>query len=143
MHQILTGLLLFISLYILLDIFLKYHTIGLFTEEIRTSIFGNDQEYIDPMSKSIFLEFIHMEIFFSMMILLTLNAIFIRLNHTRPYTAMIANATMLSALLSLVSIAVAYFFLSELISFYVVTFFLWHASALYMALISLKRLYFV
>lgn len=142
MNQVLTGLLLFITLYILLDVFLKYHTLGLFPHQIQSSLFGDIDEYIDPMPKSVFLEFIHIEIFFSMMILLTLNAVFIRLNHLKSFTLTLTNITMISALLSLVSITLIYFFSTNLLFIYIASFFIWHFTALYMTLISLKRLHF-
>ena len=139
MRLILTGFLSFILLYLISDIIVKYFGFGILPDTIKTTLFGNEEEFIDPITKASFLEFWHVEIFFMMMILLTLSAIFIRLAN-RSRVAM-TNTLMISAIISLVSIALSYFVASFFIYIYVLTFFIWHLSAIYMILYSLWKLY--
>lgn len=139
MKLILTGFLSFIFLYIISDILVKAFSFGVSVETINITLFGSEENFIDPITKASFLEFWHVEIFFIMMLLLTLSAIFIRLaNRSRT---LIINTLMISAITSLVAIALAYFISSIFIYLYVIGFFIWHLSALYIILYSFWKLY--
>ncbi len=142
MKPILSFLLLFLLLYIISDIFVKSSAFGITPKSVNIHLFGDEDEFIDPLSKSAFLEFWHMEIFFMMMILLTLSAIFIRVCKAATNTIIALNILMISAMLSLVSIALA-FFVSEIFTeVYLASYWIWHLSALYMIVISLWRLHY-
>ena len=139
MRLILTGFLSFILLYLISDIMVKYFGFGITVDAIKVTLFGNEDEFIDPITKASFLEFWHTEIFFMMMILLTLSAIYIRLsNRSRVF---MTNMLMVSALTSLMTLAMAYFVTDTFIYIYVITFFIWHLSAVYMILYSFWKLY--
>lgn len=139
MRLILTGFLSFILLYIISDILVKYFSFGISVDAVSITLFGNADEFIDPITKSSFLEFWHTEIFFMMMLLLTLSAVFIRLaNRSRT---LMTNTLMISAITSLVAIALAYFISAIFVYIYVITFFIWHLSAIYMILYSFWKLY--
>jgi magnesium-transporting ATPase (P-type) len=142
MKPLLNGLLISIILYLVFDIFLKDHTLGLNIQTVSTTLFGNADEFLDPMNKSVFLEFIHMQIFFLMMLLLTLSAVFIRLFSKKKNTVLFMNLLMFFGILSPITLAAAYFYSSEFISIYLLCFFSWHIIALYMALKSLWELNF-
>jgi len=142
MKPILNGLLFFTLLYIVVDIFVKKSSFGLFVVDIKTTLYGNMDEFLDPMTESTFLEFIHTEIFFLMMILLTLSAVFTRLSKKNPFSITIINILMISGLATLLFLGLAYFINAEFIALYVISFFLWHIVALYMTLYSLWTLNF-
>ena len=139
MKPILVGFLSFILIYLISDILVKYSSFGIFPQDIKVTLFGNEEEFIDPITKSSFLEFWHTEIFFMMMILLTLSAIFIRLSKKSKMT--MVNTLMISAIISLISLALSYFLSGSFINIYVVTFFIWHLSAIYMIFYSFWMLY--
>jgi len=140
MKPLLNGLLFFIFLYLLFDVFVKSHTMGLSTTTVSTTLFGNADEFLDPMNKSVFLESVHMQIFFLMMVLLTLCAVFVRLLHHKRNTILVLNIVMLFALLSPVALVAAYFYSAEFVGIYLFAFFTWHTLALYMTLDSLWEL---
>lgn len=142
MKPLLNGLLLFMLIYFVADIFVSHTTLGLFTQELRTTLFGNDDEFVDPMSNSSFLEYIHGQIFFMMMILLTLSAVYARLCEKKHYSLVFINLLMLSALLTLLSLTLTYFFIPSLLALYVLSYFVWHITAFVMALHSLWNLNF-
>lgn len=142
MRPILTGLIVFTLLYLISDIFVKSLSFGIHEESIRTTLFGNEDEFLDPITRSAFLEFWHMEIFFIMMILLTLSAVFIRLSGAKGFHIIIVNAVMISALISLVALLLSFFVNATFIELYVLSFFLWHICAIYMSLYSLIKLYY-
>lgn len=142
MRPILTGLLIFTLFYLVSDILVKHLNFGIFPDTIHLTLYGDENQYIDPLSKASFLEFWHVEIFFMMMILLTLSAIFIRLLKHSAYKIIITNIVMISAILSLILLALSYFVSDTFIPLYAICFFTWHIFAIYMALISIWNLYY-
>lgn len=141
MKPILSGLLIFTILYLLSDMLVKYYGYGIFPADISLTLFGNEDEYIDPITKSSFLETWHMEIFFIMMILLSLSAVFIRLCDSNNKNIIILNSVLFSSIISILSLSASFFISSYFINIYVLSFFIWHIGALYMALYSIWNLY--
>lgn len=138
MRLILSALLVFISLYLISDVLVKHSSFGITSNAVKLTIFGSEAEYIDPISKASFLEFWHTEIFFIMMLLLVLSAVFVRL---AKKSMLILNIVMISSIISIITLALSYFMSPLFINIYIATFFIWHVSALYMSLYSLWRLY--
>jgi len=143
MKSILNGLLLFTLIYLLADVFVSSSTIGFSNLEVYTTLYGNEEEFLDPITPSAFLEYLHTQIFFMMMILLTLSAIFLRLSGANSFAILSVNSLMLSALTTLIFLALVYFMQYDaLITPYIFFFVSWHLIALYMTIISLWRLNF-
>ncbi len=142
MKPILGGLISFILLYLISDVFVKKITIGLYPHDVKQTLFGNEEEFIEPLTQGSFLEFLHIEIFFVMMILLTLSAVYIRLRSNRAGSSIILHIVMISAILSILSIFAAYFASEIFIYVYVLSFLIWHIFAIYMAISSFWSLYY-
>lgn len=140
MKPIMVSLLVFMLLYLILDLFVKEANFGLSYNSVLSTLYGDEDEFIDPMSKALFLEFIHVEIFLTMMVLLTLNAIFARFIKESRLNFYAIHGVMISALLSFISLGIAYFFSPTVVHLYIFTFFLWHGFAFYMILFSLWKL---
>lgn len=138
MSLILKGFLLFILLYIVSDIFVMKSAFGISAEALHSTLFGSEEAYIDPINEASFLEFWHTQIFFIMMILLTLSAIFIRV--AKRSRNILTNALMISALVSLVSLPLAYYLWAIFLHVYIFTYFLWHIIAIYMIFYSFWKL---
>jgi len=138
MSLILKGFLFFILLYIVSDVFVMKSGFGISTETVNSTLFGNEEAYIDPINEASFLEFWHTQIFFIMMILLTLSAVFIRV--AKKSRNILTNALMISALASLVSLPLAYYVSGFFVHVYIATYFLWHIMAVYMILYSFWKL---
>lgn len=142
MKPILSGLLFFTLLYLVSDVFVKYSSFGITPNAVFITLVGNEEEYLDPISKASFLEFWHVEIFFVMMILFTLSAVYIRLVQASKISIVVVNLMMISAIIALVSLPMAYFLSSSFIMVYVISFFIWHICALFSVLSSLKSFYY-
>lgn len=138
MSIILKGFLFFILLYIVSDVFVMKSGFGISTEAVNSTLFGNEEAYIDPINEASFLEFWHTQIFFIMMILLTLSAVFIRV--AKKSRNILTNALMISALASLVSLPLTYYISGFFVHVYISTYFLWHIMAVYMILYSFWKL---
>ncbi len=138
MSLILKGFLIFMLLYLISDMLVMNSNFGISIDSVTTTLLGNEEEYIDPMNEAAFLEFWHTQIFFIMMILLTLNAVFIRVaNRSRN---ILTNLLMISALLSLIFLPLAFYTSASFVLLYIITFFLWHIVAIYMIFYSFWKL---
>jgi len=137
-----SGLLIFTLIYLLVDIAVKYNSFGLFNSAIKLTLFGDEEQFIDPLNTASFLEFIHTEIFFIMMILLSLSAVYARLTSKKHSTVWVINAVLLSSLVSLIALTLSYYISDSFINLYVLSYFSWHFLALYMASYSLWNLNF-
>jgi len=142
MRPILSGLLLFTLIYLLSDVYVTKLTLGLLSEQVQTTLFGDVDEFLDPISRASFLEYIHMQIFFMMMLVLTLSAIYIRMTNKKAYSLIVVNLLMLSVLVTLITLGLSYFVDAIFIDLYLFSFFTWHIVALYMSLSSLWSLNF-
>ena len=138
MSLILKGFLVFILLYLISNILVMNSSFGISVDSINTTLFGNEDEYIDPITEASFLEFWHTEIFFIMMILLTLNAIFIRV--AKKSRIIITNLLMISAISSLIALPLAYYVSDYFVNVYLLGFFSWHAIAIYVVFYSFWKL---
>ena len=140
MRPILSGLLLFTLFYLLSDVLVKHHSFGILTPDVFATLYGDEEQYIDAITTSSFLEFWHMEIFFSMMLLLTLCAVYARVVQNSRFDVFVLVLTFLSTLLTLIALALAFFFSDVFVSLYSYCFIAWHFLAFYMASISLWKL---
>lgn len=142
MRNILQGLLFFILLYLVANLFVKALNFGLTPESVIHTLLGDEENFIDPLSKSSFLEYIHTEIFFIMMVSFSLSAIFIRVSVKNFKNAKLVNLLMLSGLSTIITLGVSYFVTSKAIIFYLGSFYLWNFLLAYMTLYGLWRLFF-
>lgn len=140
MRPILNGLLLFMLLYLLSDVLVKHFSFGVFVEHVSLTLFGNEDEFVNPLGTASFLEFWHVEIFFMMMILLTLSAVYIRVAKKSNYKIIFINILMLSAISTVLFLALSFFVSSSFVELYVICFFSWHITAIFLVLYSLKKL---
>ena len=138
MSLILKGFLIFILFYLIADVLVMKSNFGITVESLSTTLFGNEEEYIDPLTEFALLEFWHTQIFFMMMILLTLNAIFIRMAKTSR--VLVTNILMISAIASLIALPLAFYTSTIFVDIYLLTFFTWHIVALYMIIYSFWKL---
>jgi len=139
MRPVLMGVLVFILLFLGFDILNASHQVGLGFAEIHTYVYGNEEEFIDPISFASLLEYLHLSIFLMMMLLLTLSAIYARLCPSNRRAKTFINLSMLSAISSIISLLIAPYF-SLAIYLYSLCFWTWHIIATLMSLESLKKL---
>ncbi len=142
MNLLLSGLLVFVIFFLASDMIVKKEHYGYTYAQIKMSIFGDEEEFIEPLPFSSLLEGVHADIFFTMMTLLTLGAIYGRVGRSKKLSVFLINIMMLSAFFSVVSPFLVYFYSSELITLWISTFIVWHLTALFISFISLWRLKF-
>ncbi|UCM99311.1 hypothetical protein LCX93_07125 [Sulfurimonas sp. SWIR-19] len=138
----LNGLLIFMLLYFAAEVFVDYSNFGLSYEQVKFTLFGDEENFLEPISQASFLEYIHTKIFFMMMILLTLSAVFIRLSSRDSLKLFCLNSVMISALTMLITLPLAYYTSPFFTYIYLLTYYVWHLCAFYMVLHSLWSLNF-
>lgn len=142
MKNILQFLLFFILLYLTANLLVKAFSFGLTLDSVALTLFGSEENFIDPLSQASFLEYIHTEIFFIMMVSFTLSAVYIRVATKKLINAPLVSLLMLSGLSSILTLGLAYFVTSKAIVFYLGSFYLWNFLLAYMTLYGLWRLFF-
>lgn len=137
MRPLLNGLLLFALMFLSADIMLKRDQLGLDRVTLSNTLYGNEEEFIEPASDYFLLELLHSDIFFMMMTLLTLSAVYARLCPFKRVALVVINTAMLAALANVALLALSYFRGSAYLIPWLGSFWLWHVTALFMASASL------
>jgi hypothetical protein len=127
-----------LTLFIFSDTILHHFQIGLTPTKALETILGNEELFIEPMLLSALLERIHIDIFISMITLMLLVVIYIRLSKER--TNKMIHGVFLSAILTPISLLLAYFYGEVFIFIWLGMFFIWHFLALYFSFFIFKKL---
>ena len=140
LSSLLYGLLLFIILFLVLDLVLHHLQIGLAFSKAISTILGDEESFIEPILIESLLLTIHMDLFFSMLLLLILTSICIRVSEDKQLPRFIFHGLFLTALLAPIFLIVGYFIGEFAVMAWVVLFITWHLMAL---LLSFKTLYLI
>ncbi len=141
MRPLLGGLLLFVILFLGADIAVKQAQFGLTPAQLETTLYGDEARYVEPLTQHFLLEHLHADIFFIMMVLLTLSAVYARLCRHKNLRLVMINAVMMAALSATAFLPLAYFVSDLFVLPYIVAFFAWHLGAFWLALASLYYLF--
>ncbi len=141
LKNLLGGLLVLITLFLFLDLLLHHVQIGLSFQSAITTLLGNEEEFIEPLLFDSLLIMIHTNLFFSMLLLLILSAIWIRVSKQPKASKPFLHALFLLAIFAPIFLLLGYFFGAWGIKIWVVMFVLWHILALLMSAQTLIRLY--
>lgn len=141
MRPLLTGLLLFLLLFLVSDVLNKKHQIGIGIDGVSSTLYGNEEEFLDPVSIEALLEIAHTDLFFIMMSLLSLSAVFGRLTPATRLNRGMIHAVNLTAFASVALLMIAYYSHPAIAVFWLAAMWGWHALAFWMAAASLYRLY--
>ena len=140
MRALLLGMLLFISLFLIVDVLIKDELIGLNVAQVSTTLYGDEEEFIEAINESVLLSMIHSDLFFMMMSLTLLSAIYTRLVGGSKLTNRLISTLFLGALMSLAFLLFAFYFKSFFVQLYLGAFYIWHGVALLFAFVSIKKL---
>lgn len=141
MRPLLTGLLLFMLLFLVSDLLSKNLEIGLTLDAATATLFGNEEEFIDPLSTKALLEILHADLFFMMMLLLTLSAVYGRVGPGTRFSHTLLHSVNLFALASVLLLPLIVYTALPLLTLWLVAVWGWHLLAFGISLQSLYRLY--
>lgn len=131
---------LFILLFLLSDIVLHHHQIGLTIEQATTTLHGDEENFEEPILITALLLQVHIDLFLSMFILLTLSTIFIRLYAKSSHTKVRVHLLFILGVLSPILLFFSYFW-SIIVLLWIAIFIFWHIIALLFCFMIILRLY--
>ena len=140
MRLLLTGLQVFTLVFIALDMWYKSEQIGLSYGSVFSYLFGNEAAFRDAVDLRTLVEMLHADIFFAMMIVMTLGAVYVRVCYTLKYTAYLMHIMMMTAFIAGVSLLAALYLSPLFIWVWLATFWIWHLSVVVMSSEVLWRL---
>jgi len=131
-----------ILFYILLDIFLHAYILGFDIATVKANIFGDEENFIEPILLETLLLQVHIDIFMSLIAVMILSSVYIRYHSEQKQSKIFVHLFLFSALVSPIILLLSFFTNMMLVYLYIFMYALWHILAFIMASLNLKRLWF-
>ncbi len=132
----------FILLYLGFDIALHAYVIGTDVHSVALTLFGDVENFVEPILLDTLLLQVHSDLFMSLFSLLILTSIGIRLHGSRPIMRWTVHLVFVLGMLSAVLMLAAYFVGAWLIPVWIAVFVAWHVLAFVLGVSVLKTLLF-
>lgn len=129
-------------LYFIGDIFYMMNFFGSNVSEVLSTLKGNPDEFIEPLSLLTLLEHFHISLFLAILALFTTITIVLRMNISFKHKKIIIIFSMLSLLLSFFSLTLTYFFMDVFVYEFIYLSLFWHFIGIYSLSIILKQVFF-
>lgn len=127
-----------VALFLFLDMVLHHYQIGLTLTHASASLLGNEEAFVEPILFDTLLERVHSSIFTSMLTLTLLSIIYIRIGDIKK--SRLIHIGFVSAIVTPLSLILAYFYGMVFIVVWIALFLLWHLVALYFCFFIVWRL---
>ena len=141
LRQLIMILLLGIGLFLVLDMFNHFVQLGFNISDIRATILGDEEAFVEPLPLSSLLQIIHMDLFFSVIVLFLLAIVYVRVGKNDSVKTIMIHTLFLSSILS----HVALFFIAKvgviMIAIWLGLFWFWHILAMVMIGVSMWGLF--
>ena len=131
-----------ILLYLGLDTVLHAYVIGLDRQSASVTLFGDAENFVEPVLIDSLLLQVHIDLFMTLFALLMLSSIYIRLYAEKVMTKWIVHLLFITGMLAPATLILAYFVGTSFVTMWLVTFILWHLLAAIVAVMILKKLLF-
>lgn len=128
--------------YLASDILLHSYVIGSDMHSIASTLYGNEEAFIEPILLDSLLLQVHIDVFMSLISIMILASIYIRFYSDRAATKWFVHSVFLLNLLAPILLIIAFFTSMSFAYLWVVSFLLGHGLAMFMALAIIKRLWF-
>lgn len=140
LNTLMTGVSVALFFYFIFDLFLHMFLIGSSLSAIHNTLYGNMEEFIEPILLDTLLLQVHIDLFMSLMSLMILTTIYIRLFAEEKRTQGMVHLLFIVGLLSPLMLMAAYFGSKFFVYVWIVTFLLGHLLAMFFALRIVMRL---
>ncbi len=140
LKNLMAGVVFALFFYFILDVVLHGYLVGLDVPTLSTTLFGNPDEFIEPILIDTLLLQIHIDLFMALFSILIVASIYIRLYSKNMMTKWLVHALFILGLFTPILLMVAYFTNVWFVTIWLVTFIFGHLLAMWMSLLSLKRL---
>ena len=131
-----------ILLYLGLDTVLHAYVIGLDRQSVSVTLFGDVENFVEPVLIDSLLLQVHIDLFMTLFALLILSSIYIRLYSDKEVTKWAVHLLFIMGLLAPVALILAYFVSTVFVGIWLMSFILWHVLAASVAVMILKKLLF-
>ena len=129
-------------LYFIGDLFYMLNFFGTSTVEVLSTLKGNPDEFVEPLSLLSLLEHLHIALFLAILALFTTMAIILRINLSFTHKKIIILLSMSSLLISFLSLIGTYFLADVFVYGFILFSLLWHFTGIYALSIILKQVWF-
>ena len=140
--NLMAGVAVAIFFYLVLDIVVRAYVIGLDVSTMCTTLFGNNEEFIEPVLIDTLLLQVHIDLFMSLFSIMIVASIYIRLNSIKAMTKWLVHTLFILGLLAPLLLMVAYFTNVIFVYLWLGSFILGHFLGMSLSLMIIKRLLF-
>ncbi len=131
-----------IFLYLGFDAVLHAYVIGLDMASASVTLFGDVENFVEPILIDSLLLQVHIDLFMTLFALLILSSIYIRLYSDKVMTKWVVHLLFIMGMLAPMTLLLAYFVSPSFTAMWLISFVLWHVLASIVAIIILKKLLF-
>jgi len=140
LNTLMSGVSIALFFYILLDMFLHGYLFGSDITGIKETLYGNMEEFIEPILFDTLLLQIHIDLFMTLVSLMILSTMYIRLFSDEKTTVSFIHTLFILGLISPFFLLVAYMSSALFVYLWVLTFICWHFLAIFFSIRIVKRL---
>lgn len=143
---LLTNLILAVSVallfYLGLDVVLHGYVIGFDLQGIINTLYGNEEEFIEPIIIDSLLLQVHINLFMSLFSMIMIASIYIRLFSDKKMTKWLVHLLFILGLIAPIVLMIAYFTSMVFVYIWIVSFFAGHILSTIMLLLIINKLLF-
>jgi len=140
LSYLMAGVVSAILLYLGFDTLLHFYVIGLDLHSVSVTLFGDAENFIEPVLIDSLLLQVHIDLFMTLFALLILSAIYIRLFSTGTMTKWLVHFLFIMGILAPVALLLAYYVSALFTVVWLISFAFWHILASIVAVMILKKL---
>jgi len=142
LRYLMVGVVSAILLYLGFDTLLHAYVIGLDMHSVSVTLFGDVENFIEPVLIDSLLLQVHIDLFMTLFALLILSAVYIRLFAGRATTKWIVHILFITGMLAPLTLLLAYYVSDLFAAVWLIGFVFWHVLASVISLMILKKLLF-
>ncbi|RLA59375.1 MAG: hypothetical protein DRQ78_10690 [Epsilonproteobacteria bacterium] len=140
--KLMLGVSVALFFYLGLDLVLHGYVLGFDMGSISSTLYGNAEEFIEPILIDTLLLQVHIDLFMSLFSIMIIASIYIRLFSEKKSSKSLVHILFILGLLAPEVLILAYFTSVLFVYVWLASFILWHLLAMWMSLHSIKRLLF-
>jgi len=140
--NLMLGVCVALFFYLGLDVVLHGYVLGTNITEIGTTLYGNVEEFVEPILIDSLLLQVHIDLFMSLFGIMIITSIYIRLFSAKKSTKKLVHALFILGLFAPIALITAYFASVVFVYVWLFSFVLWHLLGMGMALVIIKKLRF-
>lgn len=140
--HLMTGVSVALLFYLGLDVVLHGYLLGTDITEVSTTLYGNTEEFVEPILLDSLLLQVHIDLFMSLFSIMIIASMYIRLFSAKPSTKRLVHALFTFGLAAPLALLIAYFTSVGFVYSWAVSFLFAHLLGMGMALAIIKKLLF-